>query len=68
MRAFSQILPIQMRGGKMKYRNKYTGSVIEVTSFIKGGGWEPVSVPDPEKPKTEPVKPKKTTKKGKKNK
>lgn len=52
----------------MKYRNKYTGSVIEVTSLIKGGGWEPVSVPDPEKPKTEPVKPKKTTKKGKKNK
>ena len=52
----------------MRYRNKKTGSEIELNSRIIGGGWEPVSVPDPEKPKTEPVKPKKTTKKGKKNK
>lgn len=51
----------------MLYRNKNTGVVIQVNSEISGGGWEPVSGTETEKPKTKsPNKPKKTTGKGKK--
>lgn len=57
-----------MRGGKLKYRNKYTGSEIEVNSIVKGGGWEPVPEPVKVPEVKAPEKPKKTTKtrKGKK--
>lgn len=49
----------------MRYRNKKTGSEIELNSRIIGGGWEPVSKTVK---KVESEKSKKTTKskKGKK--
>ena len=51
----------------MLYRNKNTGVEIEVNSVVSGGGWEPVSGSETEKPKVKaPEKPKKTTGKGKK--
>lgn len=57
-----------MRGGKVKYRNKYTGAEIEVNSIVRGGGWEPVPEPVKVPEVKAPEKPKKTTKtrKGKK--
>lgn len=48
----------------MKYRNRETGSIIEVTSKLKGP-WEPLEAPkaSADEPKVAPVQPEETKKK-----
>lgn len=43
----------------MKYKNKETGAIIEISSILTSDYWEPVEDPAPVKPVKAPKKPKK---------